>query len=89
MCDESDDSEIGESDKLGSESRSAGTFGNGLGGLLCGKVFPLGVTIYDDESCGGDGGPLALPLVNIRKLCILECTSDANILSIVQISSES
>ena len=61
MCDESDDSEIGESDKLGSESRSAGKFSTRLGGLSRDLGFPLGVTIYDDESCGGDGGLLALP----------------------------
>ena len=32
-----------------------------LGGFLHGLGFPLGVTLYYDESCDGDGGSLALP----------------------------
>ena len=46
---------------LGSESRSDGTFGTGLGGLLHGLGFTLGVTRYASESCGGEGGSLAVP----------------------------
>ena len=45
----------------GSKSGSADTFGTVLGGLLCGLVFPLGVTIYDNETCDGDWGSLAVP----------------------------
>ena len=33
--------------------------GTRLGGLLRRLVFPLGVTIYDGESCNGGGGSLA------------------------------
>ena len=44
-----------------SESGSNGTIGTGLGGLLHGGGFPLGVTIYDDELCDGDRGSLDLP----------------------------
>ena len=43
-----------------SESGSAGTFSTGLVGLACGLGFHLDVTISADESCGGDGGSLAL-----------------------------
>ena len=45
--DESDEYEKEESDKLGSESGSAGTFGVGFGGLLRGVGFPLVVTNLD------------------------------------------
>ena len=40
---------------------SAGKFRTGLGGLLCDVGLPLGITLYDDESCNGDGGSLAVP----------------------------
>ena len=50
-----------EYDKLGSESGSAGTLGTGLGGLLRGVRFTLGVTLSANKSCGGDWGSLALP----------------------------
>ena len=46
-ADESDDCDEEEYDKLGSESRSAGTFSAGFGGLLRGVGFPLGVTNLD------------------------------------------
>ena len=59
--DESDESDEEESEKLGYESGSAGTFGTRLGGLSHGLVFPLGFTLSYDESCGSDGGSLALP----------------------------
>ena len=59
--DESDEFDEEEYDKLGSKSGSAGTFGTGLGGLFSGVGFPLGVTLYDYESCNGDGGSLAIP----------------------------
>ena len=59
--DESDESEKEESDGLGPESRSAGTYGTGLGGLSLGVGIPLGVTLSSDDSCGGDGRSLALP----------------------------
>ena len=58
MSNESDKSEY---DKLGPESAPAGTFGTGLGGLLRGGVSNLCVTFYDDESCDGDQGSLAIP----------------------------
>ena len=48
-----------------SESRSTGTFGTELGGLLSGVGFPLGVNISDQNPCNGDGGSLALPYKNI------------------------
>ena len=38
-------------------------FGTILGELFCGVGLPLGVTLYDDESCGGDGGSRASPKV--------------------------
>ena len=50
---------------------SAGTFGYGLGGLLCGLGFNPGVMIYVNESDSDDGGSLALPRVNILK-CVPE-----------------
>ena len=62
--DQSDETDKEESDKLGCESGSAGTFVTVLGGLLHGVVLPSGVNIYDDISCDGDGGSL-FPLVNI------------------------
>ena len=55
---ESDKYNKEESDELGSESRSSGTFGIGLGGFLHGVGLPLGVTISDGELCYGDGGSL-------------------------------
>ena len=61
MSDESDDSDEQEPEKLGSESGPAGTFDNGWGGLSRGLGFPLGFTIYDDESCDSDGESLAIP----------------------------
>ena len=54
--DESDESDEEESEKIGSASESADTFGNELGGLLRGIGLPLDVTLYDDETCDGDGG---------------------------------
>ena len=61
FSDESDDYDEEESDKLGPESGPAGTLVTGLGGLLYGLGFNLGVTLSADESYGGDGGSLALP----------------------------
>ena len=52
--DESDEFDEEESDKLGSESRSYGTFGTVLVGLLRGVGFSLDVTISVDDSCDGD-----------------------------------
>ena len=60
MSDESYESNYKEFDKFGSESGSAGTFGTGLGGFLSGVGFVLGVISYANESCDGDGVPLAL-----------------------------
>ena len=51
---ESDESDKYESDKLGSESGSAGSSGTGLDGLLRGVRLPLGGMISADESCDGD-----------------------------------
>ena len=45
--DESDGYDIGEFDKLGSESGSAGTFITGFGGLLHGVGFPLVIRNLD------------------------------------------
>ena len=53
MSDESNDSDEEEYKKPGSESGSAGTYGTGLGVLLHGVGFPLGVTLYSDESLYG------------------------------------
>ena len=61
LSDDPDDSDKEESAEPGSEYGSADTYGTGLGGLLRGLGIPLGVTLYDDESCNGDGGSLALP----------------------------
>ena len=61
---ESDESDKEESDKPGSESGSDGTFSTGLCGLLRGVVFPIGVTIYNDESCDSEERSLAVPRVN-------------------------
>ena len=36
--------------KIQNDSVSDGTFGTGLGGLLRGLIFPLGVTLSNDES---------------------------------------
>ena len=94
LSDESDESDKEEYDELGSESGSAGTFGTRLGGLLRGGGFPLGVTLHDDESCGGDGGLLALSYKNMGEsgtgggVCT-KCNDDINIFSIAQILSES
>ena len=60
MSYESDESDEKEYDRLGSESGSDGTFGNGLGGFLCSLGFTSGVMISTNESCGGDIGSLAL-----------------------------
>ena len=46
LSDDSNDSEKGESDKLGSESRSVGAFATVSSGLSCGLWFLLGVMIY-------------------------------------------
>ena len=56
MSYESDEIDGEDSDELGSESASAGTFGAGLGGLLRDVGFPLDVTISDDELCDGYRG---------------------------------
>ena len=58
MSDELEESDEGESDKPGSESGSAGTFGSVLGGLLHCLGCTLCVTLSDDESCDGDWGLL-------------------------------
>ena len=58
MSDDSDEPDEEESEKLGSESGSAGTFGTRFGGLLHGIGLTLGVTLYADESCDGYGGSL-------------------------------
>ena len=65
--DDSDESGEGESNKLGSKSGSSGTLWTGLGGLLCGGGFTLGVTLSADESCDGDGGSLAIPYKKLVK----------------------
>ena len=52
-----DESNKEESNKLGSESGSAGKFGTGLGGLLRGVELPLDVTLSADELCDDDQGP--------------------------------
>ena len=65
-----------------------------MGGLLCGVLFILGVTLYADESCNDDGGSLALPYKNIGEagtgggVCI-KCTGDVKIFSIAWILAES
>ena len=93
MSDESSDSDEVESDKLGSESGPSGTYETRLGRILCGLVFTLGVTRYDDESCNGDRGSLALSYNNIVEAftgaCTGACTGDANIFYIAKIFSES
>ena len=61
LPDETDDYDEEEYDKLGSKSEPSGTYGTRLGGLLCGLLFTLGVTLHDDESCDGDRGSLVLP----------------------------
>ena len=43
--DDSDESKKEESDELGSESGSFGTFSTRLGGLLCGLRLPVGRTL--------------------------------------------
>ena len=55
--DESDESNEEESEKLGSVSGLIGTCGTGLGGLLHGVEFPVGVTLAGDGwPFDGDGG---------------------------------
>ena len=61
LSDESDNSGREESDKIGAEFGSYGTFGTVLGGLLLVVGLPLGVTISTDELCGGDWGSLTDP----------------------------
>ena len=57
--DESYESDKEESNELGSESGSYGTFSNGLGGLLYGVGFTVGMKLtVDDFSCYGDGRSL-------------------------------
>ena len=57
--DESNESDKEESNKLGSESGSIGTYGTGLGGLLGGVEFPVGVMLPgNDLPFNGDGGSL-------------------------------
>ena len=69
-------------------------FGTGLGGLLCGLGFPLGVMISYDESCGGNGGSLTFPFVNIcgagtgGGVCT-KCTDNNSISSISYKSTKS
>ena len=89
MSDESDDSDEDEFDKLGSEYGSNGTYSTGLGGLLCSLGFLLGVNLSDDGSYDSDGGSLALPYKSIGEARTGECTGNANIFSITQISAES
>ena len=50
LYDESDEFDKEESDKPGSGSGLAGTFGTRMGGLLRGVGLPLGLTLSDDES---------------------------------------
>ena len=57
-CNESDELGEEESDRLGSESGSAGIFGTVFGGLLHGIGLTSGVTFFADESCDGDGGSI-------------------------------
>ena len=77
--DESDDSDKGESEKVASESGSAGTFGTILVRLLHGLVFPLVVTIFSDEPCDGDRGSISLQTKNIREGVCTKCASTNNI----------
>ena len=58
--DETDDSDEEESEKIGYESGSSDTYSIVLGVLSCWLGFTLGVTLYDDESWGGDRESLAL-----------------------------
>ena len=59
MSDESDKSDEKESNKLGSESGSFGTYGNGFGGFLREVEFPVGVTLAGNHwPFDGDGDPL-------------------------------
>ena len=92
--DESDTFDEEESDKLGSEYGSNGTFSIGLFRLLLGVGFPLDFPLYAYESCDGDGGTTAVPRKNTGEAGTGEgvrtkCTSDDNIFSIAQILSES
>ena len=82
---ESDDSDEEKSDKIGSEYGSDITYGTGLGGLLRGLVFPLGISLSADESCDGDRGLLALPYKNIGEACTRESTGNSNIFSVALI----
>ena len=56
---------------------------------MLGLGFSLSVTISSGESCGGNGGSLSLPLVNIGDACITEFTGYANTFSISRMSYES
>ena len=61
LSNELDNCDSDESENPGYESGSAGAFGTKVGILSLGLGFPLGVTLTDNESCGGYGGSLALP----------------------------
>ena len=58
--DGSDKSDEEESEELGSKFGSADTFGDVFVRLFHGVGLTLGVTLYSDESCDGDGGSLVL-----------------------------
>ena len=60
----------------------------GQGGFSHGLVTPLGVTLADDESSGGDVGSLALLYKNIGEACTVFFTGDANIFSIAHLLAE-
>ena len=83
-----------ESDKLGSKCGSVGTFGTGLGGLLRGIGFTVGVTLSAYESYNGDRSSLDLSNKNIGEtdtggdVCA-KCTGNINIFIVSQISAES
>ena len=50
-----------------------------LGGFLRGLGFPLGVTLSDDYSCGGDRSSLVLPYEHTGEACTREFTGAVNI----------
>ena len=87
--DESDESDKEESDKLGYEFRSAGTFSIILGVLLRGVGLHLGVIIYADDAFDVDGGSLAVPWVKnvhgegTREILCIKCTGYAWVLVFV------
>ena len=58
LSDESHESDEEEYEKIGCESRSAGTFGTVMSWSFHGVGFPLGVTLYYDDSCDCDWGLL-------------------------------